>query len=101
MQKLSERYNFLKQDFFELMPIVEENRTESDRKEIAYVTSILEDIINSGEAEIADINFSAKILVNTLKGLEVQMYVTDQILIPKNEIALFRNFFLYGVLQKK
>lgn len=101
MQKLSERYNFLKQDFFELMPIVEENRTESDRKEIAYVTSILEDIINSGEAEITDVNFSAKILVNTLKGLEVQMYVTDQILIPKNEINQFRNFFLYGILKKK
>ena len=101
MQKLSDRYSFLKQDFFELMPIVEENRTESDSKEITYVTSILEDIINSGEAKISDVNFSAKILVNTLKGLEVQMYVTDQILIPKNEIDQFRNFFLYGIIQKQ
>ena len=34
MQQLSSRYSFLKQDFFELMPIVEANRLTSDQKEI-------------------------------------------------------------------
>lgn len=101
MQQLSERYNFLKLDFFELMPIVEENRSESDKKEIAYVTAILEEINNSKEAEIIDVTFSAKMLINTLKGLEVQMYVTDQIVIPKKEKEQFKNFFLYGIINKK
>ena len=101
MQQLSERYNFLKLDFFELMPIVEENRSESDKKEIAYVTSILEEINKSNEAEIIDVTFSAKMLINTLKGLEVQMYVTDQIVIPKKEKEQFKNFFLYGIINKK
>lgn len=101
MQKLSERYNFLKLDFFELMPIVEENRSESDKKEIAYVTSILEEINKSNEAEIIDVTFSAKMLINTLKGLEVQMYVTDQIVIPKKEKEQFKNFFLHGIINKK
>jgi len=101
MQQLSERYNFLKLDFFELMPIVEENRTESDKKEIAYVTAILEEINKSNEAEIIDVTFSAKMLINTLKGLEVQMYVTDQIVIPKKEKEQFKNFFLYGIINKK
>jgi AcrR family transcriptional regulator len=101
MQQLSERYNFLKLDFFELMPIVEENRTESDKKEIAYVTAILEEINKSKEAEIIDVTFSAKMLINTLKGLEVQMYVTDQVVIPKKEKEQFKNFFLYGIINKK
>ena len=101
MQQLSERYNFLKLDFFELMPIVEENRSESDKKEIAYVTAILEEINKSKEAEILDVTFSAKMLINTLKGLEVQMYVTDQIVIPKKEKEQFKNFFLHGIINKK
>lgn len=100
MQQLSERYSFLKQDFFELMPIVEKNRAKSDRKEIAYVASILEDINNSEEALVNDISFSSKILVNTLKGLEVQMYVTDQIIIPQEETKQFINYIIYGIIQK-
>lgn len=101
MEQLSNRYSFLKQDFFELMPIVEANRTESDTKEINYVTAILEEANNTNEIQISDIHFSAKMLVNTLKGLEVQMYVTDQILIPINETKKFRNFILYGVINNK
>ncbi len=98
MQQLSHRYSFLKRDFFELMPIVEANRTESDNREIAYVTAILEEISATKKAEIADIEYSAKMLVNTIKGLEVQMYVTDQIIIPEQEIEKFRNLLLYGVI---
>jgi len=101
MEQLSARYSFLKQDFFELMPIVEANRTESDKKEINYVTAILEEANNNKEIEINDIHFSARMLVNTLKGLEVQMYVTNQIMIPKNETQKFRNFILYGVINNK
>lgn len=97
MQQLSHRYSFLKQDFFELMPIVEENRTESDKKEISYVKAILEEI-NNESIKINNVEFSAKMLVNTLKGLEVQMYVTDQIIIPENETQDFRNYILYGII---
>lgn len=101
MQQLSNRYSFLKTDFFELMPIVEANRTESDKKETAYVEAILEEANNTNEIQFNDIAFSAKMLVNTLKGLEVQMYVTDQIVIPENETKKFRDFILYGVINNK
>ncbi len=101
MQQLSRRYSFLKQDFFELMPIVEANRTESDKREITYVKAILEDVNETSDATIEDIDFSAKMLINTIKGLEVQMYVTDQIVIPENEIKKFRDFLLYGVINNK
>ena len=101
MQQLSHRYSFLKQDFFELMPIVEANRTESDKREIAYVKAILEDVNKRDNFRINDVEFSAKMLINTIKGLEVQMYVTDQIVIPEQEIEKFRNFILYGVINNK
>lgn len=101
MQQLSHRYSFLKQDFFELMPIVEANRIECDKREIAYVKAILEDVNETSDATIEDIDFYAKMLINTIKGLEVQMYVTDQIVIPENEIKKFRDFLLYGVINNK
>lgn len=101
MQNLSTRYNFLKQEFFELMDIVEQNRKESDLKEIAYVTAIFEDGVQSGQIQVEDVQFSAKMLVNTMKGLEVQMFVTDQVIVNKSEIPKFTNFLLYGIVIKK
>ena len=63
MQQLSHRYSFLKQDFFELMPIVEANRTVSDNREIAYVTAILEEIDKQDTTRIGNVEFSAKMLI--------------------------------------
>jgi AcrR family transcriptional regulator len=101
MQQLSSRYSFLKQDFFELMPIVEANRLTSDQKEIKYVTAILEEAEQNNDILLVDIDFSAKMLVNTLKGLEVQMYVTDNVIIPESETKKFRDFILYGAINPK
>lgn len=101
MQSLSTRYSFLKQEFFELMDIVEKNRIESDLKEITYVRAIFQEGIQTGEMHIDDIDFSSKMLVNTLKGLEVQMYVTDQLIVSKSEIPKFTHHILYGIISKK
>lgn len=101
MQSLSNRYHFLKKEFFELMDIVEQNRKESDAKEIAYVTSLFEDAVQQKEIDAIDVDFSAKMLINTLKGLEVQMFVTDQIIISKNELPKYVHFLLYGIITKK
>jgi len=101
MEQLSSRYSFLKQDFFELMPIVEANRLTSDQKEIKYVTAILEEAEQNNDIQLVDVNFSAKMLVNTLKGLEVQMYVTDNVIIPESETKKFRDFILYGAINPK
>ena len=101
MQSLSNRYSFLKQEFFELMDIVEKNRIESDLKEITYVRAIYQEGIQTGEMHIDDIDFSSKMLVNTLKGLEVQMYVTDQLIVSKPDIPKFTHHILYGIISKK
>jgi len=101
MQELSKRYHFLKKEFFELMDIVEKNRIKSDIKEIAYVTAILEDGLAQDKMIVSDTSFSAKMLVNTMKGLEVQMYVTDQIIVNEKDLQKFIHFLLYGIISKK
>lgn len=100
MQKLSNRYSFLKQEFFELMPLVEENRADALAKEIDFIESIIVNGINQHLITSDNPKFTAEMLVNSLKGLEIQMYVTDKILIDTKNIASFRSFILYGAIKK-
>lgn len=100
MQKISVRYSFLKKEFFELMGIVDENRKVYDLQEKKFIEEIIEKGIELKQLHVAFPKFAATMLVNTLKGLEVQMYVTDQILIHKNNLTHFRNHILYGYVTK-
>jgi len=99
MQKISSRYGFLKQEFFELMPIVEENRKEAHQKEQAYIEAILTEGSKEGSFNVTSPAFGAAMLVGSLKGLEIQMYVTDQILVEGLNLKDFRDYILYGVIQ--
>ena len=100
MQKLSSRYSFLKQEFFELMPLVEQNRAEAHQKEIAFIESIITKGISQNLISSRNAHFTAEMLVNSLRGLEIQMYVTDKLLIDNDNIASFRSFILYGAISK-
>jgi len=100
MTKISKRYHFLKKEFFELMPIVEENREEYYQKEIGLIESVLELGIKEQAFKVVNPKFSATMLVNTMKGLEVQMFVTDKILVDGLDIPAFRDYILYGLIKK-
>lgn len=101
MQKISKRYHFLKQEFFELLPIVEKNREVFYLMEIEMIKNVLEDGLKKKEFHLNSPEFSATMLVNSLKGLEIQMFVTDKIVVEKMNLENFRNFILYGVIQSK
>lgn len=101
MQKISNRYKFLKKEFFELMPIVEEHRKEADQQELEFVAAILRAIERHSHRKVTDPTFAAKMLVNNLKGLEIQMYVTDQILVDELDKKQFTQFILYGIVSSE
>lgn len=101
MQKISNRYHFLKQEIFELLPVVEKNREEYYLKEIQLIQKILEEGVSANRFTVNAPGFTAAMLVNSLKGLEIQMFVTDQILVEDMNVQDFRNFILYGVLEVK
>jgi AcrR family transcriptional regulator len=98
MQKIAKRYSFLKQEFFELMPIVDENRQEADKLEKDAITALLLSYPKYKEIEEKTVRFKAEMLVNTIKGLEVQMYVTDQVLIDQKSLPIFSDVLLNGIL---
>lgn len=99
MQEISKRYHFLKEEFLELLPIVEKNREPYYTMEIDMVQRILEEGQIRKDFQVASPQFSASMLVNSLKGLEIQMFVTDQIAVEGMDLVAFRNFILYGCIQ--
>lgn len=100
MEEIAKRYSFLKKEFFELMPIVEENRKEADLKEIAYLVEILSSAELRQKHPLPNPAFTAKLLMQNIKGLEIQMYVTDQIAAHQEDRAAFVQFILFGALSK-
>jgi AcrR family transcriptional regulator len=98
MQKISQRYSFLKKEFFELMPIVETNRKVADAEEKEYITKLLASHEKYQDTEYKIVQFKAEMLVNTIKGLEIQMYVTDEVLIDKKSLPIFSDVILNGIL---
>jgi AcrR family transcriptional regulator len=101
MQKISGRYHFLKQEFFELIPIVEENRKEYYVLELRMVEEILHAGVANNEFMAASPQFGAEMLVNSLKGLEIQMFVTDEMVIEEANYEAFTHFMLHGLIQSK
>lgn len=98
MQKISQRYSFLKKEFFELMPIVETNRKIADAEEKEYITKLLASHEKYQKTDYKIVQFKAEMLVNIIKGLEIQMYVTDEVLIDKKSLPIFSDVILNGVL---
>lgn len=98
MQKIAQRYSFLKNEFFELMPIVEANRKATDAIEKKYISTLLSSYHKYKDTAPNIIQFKAEMLVNTIKGLEIQMYVTDEVLIDKKSLPIFCDVLLNGIL---
>lgn len=101
MENVSKRYQFLKSEFFELMPLIDANRKESDDKEILFVTNILDRAIKEEGLSIDNSSFTAKLLMQNIKGLEIQMFVTDQMQAHNENREAFIDFILFGVFNKK
>ena len=101
MENVSNRYHFLKSEFFQLMPLVDLNRKECDEQEVQFLTEIIEKSIIEEDLKIESPMYSAKLLMQNIKGLEIQMFVTDQMQAHSENREAFIDFMLYGLLNKK
>lgn len=102
MQQVADRYSFLKDELFELLPLLEENRKVYFDAEIDLVFNLLKNqtaLLNKKTSD-KELFFSANLLVKTLKGMEIQMYVTNELPVETENLDAFKSFLLYGVLTK-
>ena len=98
MLAISNRYQFLKQEWFELMPLVEKNRETVLLQEIKLIEEIIVAGCEKGTIHVNSPAFSALMLVNALKGLEIQMYVTGTLSVEEIDLNDLKHFLLYGVI---
>lgn len=100
MQKVADRYSFLKSELFKLLPLLELNRKEYLQKEVELLTEVIAQFFHEQNENIdhQTIKFKANLLVSTLKGMEIEMYVTNERTTNNHEIEAFKSFLLYGLL---
>ncbi|MEZ4937992.1 MAG: helix-turn-helix domain-containing protein [Crocinitomicaceae bacterium] len=101
MEDVARKYGFLKAEFFELMPLVDENRRTCDLEEIEFLTKILNKINEHSNQTIHNPAFTAKLLMQNIKGLEIQMFVTDQMQGHNEDREAFVDFMLYGIFKNE
>lgn len=97
MHVVTVRYNVLKDELLLLLPEIEKARASSHQKEVAMVHELLDNGIQNGVFKNIHSGQVAKVLVNTLKGLEIPMYVNNELSYDPKDIEGFISLFIYGI----
>lgn len=100
MYNVASRYKLLKEEIFFLLPQIEMARSVYHEREI----SLLEDFLNKGVSnhvfKKSDTHLMAKVIVNTLKGLEIPMFVKNEFKADAREIDILASIFMNGITIK-
>ena len=99
MHVVSVRYAVLKDELFLLLPEIERVRSPFHQKEVLLVKSILDKGMQNGAFSEMNSEHVAGILVNTLKGLEIPMYVRSELKYDPKEIEGLTNLLIYGLVR--
>lgn len=99
MHTVTVRYSVLKDELLLLLPEIEKARTISHQKEVALVHEFLNKGIQNGVFKNIQSEQVAKVLVNTLKGLEIPMYVSNELSYDPKDIEGFISLFIYGIVK--
>lgn len=99
MHTVTVRYSVLKDELLLLLPEIEKARTISHQKEVALVHEFLNKGIQNGVFKNIQSEQVAKVLVNTLKGLEIPMYVSNELSYDPKDIDGFISLFIYGIVK--
>lgn len=97
MHLVTVRYTVLKDELLMLLPEIEKARANCHQKEVEMVHDLLNKGIRNGVFKHIQSEQVAKVLVNTLKGLEIPMYVNNELSYDPKDIEGFISLFIYGI----
>ncbi len=101
MQLVAERYHVLKEELFFLLPEIDKAREEHHKKEVLLIRAVLERGIRKGTIRMLDPESTAPVIVNTLKGIEIPMYVKEELKMEAVELNGFLNLILFGIVEQE
>jgi AcrR family transcriptional regulator len=97
MEEVADRYKVLKEELFQLLPQIEQVRAPYHRKEAEVLGQFLLEGKKSGIFSVENPQELAVTLVHMLKGLEIPMFVQEELSHDKNQIEGFVKLIVKGV----
>ena len=100
MYNVASRYRLLQEELFVLLPQIEKSRSAYHSKEVALITSIVKSGIEKEIFRPMNEELTAKVIVNTLKGLEIPMFIQQVIKADATEIEALNKIIINGILNQ-
>jgi AcrR family transcriptional regulator len=97
MYGVAARYNLLKSELFVLLPLIELSRQQFHQYEVDALAVLLGRGVDSGVFGKCDCELNAKVIVNTLKGLEIPMFVRQEFNVDTKEIEAISSLVMNGI----
>ena len=97
LKNLSNYYTTLTDDYFEYFSFVEKEREDFTRYEMNTLKNILQEGVDQGVFDIADVNTTARMLILAAKGLEYPLIIQNEPVDMEHEIRLMLNILFKGI----
>jgi AcrR family transcriptional regulator len=98
MENISNYYSALKHDLLDHLTVINQNREEFDKIEIQILINILVEGNTKKDFFIENIEETAKLLMLTLKSLEIPFFGTENAPDYKPYLERFVTLCLYGII---
>jgi AcrR family transcriptional regulator len=97
LERISNYYSALKNDLFEQLGAIYNNREEFDKIELEALINILEEGVEKGDFFIEDTLETAMTVMMTLKSLEIPFFGTEKPMDYKKHLDKLTSLLLYGL----
>lgn len=100
INKLTNLYNALKDEYLEHYSFIEKIREKYDTDEVNIITEILKTGVEKGDFVIEDIKMTAFAIVTALKGLEIPFFINNNYAKTQKRFEGLLNVLFYGIMKK-
>lgn len=97
MHMVSVRYRSLKEELFTLLPVIERVRMPYLSEEVKLLNETIRRGIKEGVFSASHPSHLARVITYTLKGLEIPMYVSDQLSYDPKEVQSLTELLINGL----
>jgi AcrR family transcriptional regulator len=100
LENISNYYSALKHDLLEHLNTINQNREEFDKIELTILTSLLREGIAKGDFFIEEVEDTAKVIMLTLKSLEIPFFGVEKSFDYKRCLERLTSLYLYGIIPR-
>ena len=97
IQELSNYYDALKSEYLSHYEFIEQIRTKNDETELNFIIQILEEGNKKGAFDIKDTYTTAYAVAMAMKGLEIPMFIKNEIEPTEEKIDYLLNILFKGI----